>query len=202
VGYLIRDELVDGTCADYRREFDPNCILEGSASISELILVLAYYHQVFIRSFDSTTAIATRDDLQDSPVRMWLFGLVRVIELHFSELVASYFDDEGWRQYLSAERVDKARHLLEERRRRGQNPSLLDCLQFSDTGQIVVRNEILRSQAEFTSRCRGDEAIKSLERLRNNLAHAQDIVSFDWETSVRLSEVLDRVITTLRPKAR
>ena len=41
---------------------------------------------------------------------------------------------------------------------------------------------------------RGDEVIKSLERLRNNLAHTQDIIVFDWQTIVAITENLERLI--------
>ncbi len=125
---------------------------------------------------------------------MWLFGLITMIEMRFNSLIEQRFDDEGWMQYVSPARVEKARELLTERRRRGQNPSLLDCLQFADKAQIVVRDETLRKRVGFASRRRGDEVIAGIERLRNNLAHAQDIVSFDWEIIVALAGNLDRLI--------
>ena len=58
----------------------------------------------------------------------------------------------------------------------------------------MVRDEVLRDQIGFASRHRGDEVIKNLEKLRNNLAQAQDIVSLDWQTIVSLSENLETVI--------
>jgi len=36
--------------------------------------------------------------------------------------------------------------------------------------------------------------IKAVEALRNNLAHAQDIIARDWDTIVGLSENLDKVL--------
>ena len=39
-----------------------------------------------------------------------------------------------------------------------------------------------------------EQAFKGLERLRNNLAHSQDIISSDWEIIVQLSENLDQVL--------
>ncbi len=90
--------------------------------------------------------------------------------------------------------LDKAVQLQQERLRRNQHASLLDCLQFSDKAQIIVRDESLRRQVGFASRHRGEEVIKILERLRNNLAHSQDIVALDWETIVQMSENLDRLI--------
>ena len=97
---------------------------------------------------------------------------------------------------MSNQRFEKAFAHQAERQRRTQDPRLLDCLQFSDKAQIVVRDEVLRDQIGFASRRRGDEVIKNLEKLRNNLAHAQDIVSLDWQTIVSLSENLETVIQT------
>ena len=42
-----------------------------------------------------------------------------------------------------------------------------------------------------------DEVVKSFETLRNNLAHSQDIVAFDWDTIVGLANNLERVIELL-----
>ncbi|MEE2936647.1 MAG: hypothetical protein VYA84_11700 [Planctomycetota bacterium] len=39
-----------------------------------------------------------------------------------------------------------------------------------------------------------DESIKLLERLRNNLAHSQDIIADDWGTIVALSENFENVL--------
>jgi len=114
--------------------------------------------------------------------------------MRFLDLIELRFQDEGWQKYLSNQRLEKALTLQAERQRRNQDPRLLDCLQFSDKAQIVVRDEVLRNQIGFTSRRRGDEVIKNLEKLRNNLAHAQDIVALDWETIVALSENLETVI--------
>jgi hypothetical protein len=84
--------------------------------------------------------------------------------------------------------LEKAQALLEERRRRNQRVQLFDCLQFSDRGQIIARNEDIRKETIFGSRNQGEGAVKNLEKLRNNLAHAQDILTTDWDTIVQLCE--------------
>ena len=66
---------------------------------------------------------------------------------------------------------------------------LLDCLQFADKAQIVARHERLRQFTRFDSRRQIEEAGKRLEKLRNDLAHSQDIVANDWDTD--LDSVLD-----------
>jgi hypothetical protein len=132
--------------------------------------------------------------LQKPPVRMWLFGMVTLVEMRMGRLAEQLCEGETWRQFLSEGRLQKAEALLEERRRRNQNLKLIDCLQFSDKGQIIARNESIRGLTRFTSRRQVEEACKALESLRNNLAHSQDIITSDWETVVGLAADLDGVI--------
>ena len=125
---------------------------------------------------------------------MWLFGMVTLIEMRMTRMLEQLSPVEGWKQYLSDGRVRKAEDLLAERMRRNQNLDLIDCLQFSDKCQIIARNENLRSRTRFASRRQVEEAGKKLERLRNNLAHAQDIIATDWEALIELSENLDNLL--------
>jgi hypothetical protein len=121
---------------------------------------------------------------------MWLFGLVTLIELRWAELIAKHCPGDSWVNFVSEGRLEKARALLAERQRRNQSLELLDCLQFADKGQVVARNEELRKHTIFASRRQVEETCKRLEQLRNNLAHAQDILMCDWETIAELCEVV------------
>jgi hypothetical protein len=193
-GYLEYEDLGDGHCGDHIQHFDESTIISDSATLTEVVLKLDQYPRLFVRSLGMVAGVVTRLDLQDPPVRMWLFGMITVLEMRFLYLIENRFEDESWAHYISPARLDKARQLQAERRRRGQDARLLSCLQFSDKAQIVLRDETLRSQAGIASRHRGDEVIKNLERLRNNLAHTQDIVVFDWQTIVGIVENLERLM--------
>ena len=158
-------------------------VLGDNAPIIEAIRTLQDRPVAFVRILGEVGGLVTRTDLQDPPVRMWLFGLLTAIEMRFQTLIQQRFTDESWMQYVSPARVEKARLLLEERQRRNQSPTLIDCLQFSDKLQIIARDERLRDQVGFVSRARrADAAGKVLEALRNNLAHSQDIIASDWDT--------------------
>jgi hypothetical protein len=193
-GYLLRDELGAGVCGDYARPLESAVVVSDSTQIIDLIKALHEYPWVLVKMLGRPGGILTRADLQDPPVRMWLFGFVTAVEMRFLKLIEEHYTDESWMQYLSEARVTKAQEMLAERQRRNQSPTLLDCLQFSDKGQIVARNETLRVAVGFVSRRRADEAVKRLEALRNNLAHAQAIVDLDWDTIVAIAENLERVI--------
>ncbi|MCL4194381.1 MAG: hypothetical protein KJZ87_21780 [Thermoguttaceae bacterium] len=61
-------------------------------------------------------------------------------------------------------------------------------------GETLLRNEALRTRAGFVSRSRGEQTVKELEALRNNLAHSQDIIACEWEIIVKLIEHLDKFL--------
>ena len=193
-GYLVIDELGEGPCGQFCHPINEAKILSGNAHLSELVLALDQVPYFFVNFLGEISGIVTRSDLDDPPVRMWLFGLITLIEMRFLTLINRRFPQDGWQQYLSDKRLEKATALQQERQRRKQEPHLLDCLQFSDKAQIVIRDEQLREQIGFQSRRQAEQAIKNLEKLRNNLAHAQDIVSLDWKTIVNLSTNLKTVI--------
>jgi hypothetical protein len=196
-GYLLLDELGEGSCGQFCHPINEAKILPGNAHLSDLVLALDQVPYFFVNFLGEISGIVTRADLDDPPVRMWLFGLITLIEMRFATLIIRRFPAGGWEQYLSEKRLEKAAALQEERRRRKQDPQLIDCLQFSDKAQVVIRDEQLREQVGFASRRRAEQAIKNLEKLRNNLAHAQDIVALDWQTIVNLSENLEAVIELL-----
>lgn len=193
-GYVVYEELEDGVCADHVHGFEGDVVLADSTPLGDLVLSLVDARYAFVRLLGEVSGIVTREDLQDPPVRMWLFGMITIIEMYYRRMIEQYLGGGEWRQYLSPARVAKAEALLAERRRRNQNPRLLDCLQFGDKAQIVVRDADLRARAGFQSRNRAERAMKMLENLRNNLAHTQDIVAWDWDTIVVLAENIDRLI--------
>jgi hypothetical protein len=192
LGYVRQEELTEGTCGDAVHPFEEGDVVPESAAFPELVMRLDGRPRLFVTVLGQVGGIVTKTDLQKPPVRMWLFGMITILEMGLTRLVESAYPDGSWRQCLSEGRLHKAEALLEERRRRNQDLDLLDCLQFSDRGQIVLRNEELRNRAGFASRSRGEQTVKELEALRNNLAHSQDIIACDWDIIVKLMENLDR----------
>jgi hypothetical protein len=193
-GYIDRAELGDGPCGDGRKEFPPGSILADSAPLSAAVRVLAGAPQVFVTAFGEVAGVVTRDDLHKPPARMWLFGMVTMIELRYTRLIQEHCPNDSWRELLSEGRLKKAEELMAERHRRNRSVTLLDCLQLSDKGTVVSKCEAIRCRTIFASRRQVEEGIKLLEGLRNNLAHAQDIVATDWDAIVQLSGHVDRAL--------
>jgi CBS domain-containing protein len=195
-GYVKHEELCHGQCEDHLRPYEAAEVVPDSATLPEIVVRLNELPRVFVTAFGQVGGIVTRTDLQKAPVRMWLFGVISIIEMGLTRLIQGRFPDGNWREFVSEARLVKAETLLAERKRRNQELDLLDCLQLSDKGQIVLRNEDLRKEAGFRSRNKGEVTMKRLEALRNNLAHSQDIITCDWEIIVDITTFLDVLFET------
>lgn len=193
-GFVEREDLGTGVCADHIRPFEESNVIFESTALADLVVRLKNQRRLFVSILGQVGGIVSRTDLQKPPVRMWLFGMVTLIEMRFNRLIQRYCPDDTWKKFLSEGRVRKAEDLLAERARRNQDLSLLDCLQLTDKAQIIARNEELRNLTRFESKRQLDEAAKMLGKLRDNLAHSQDIISGDWEIIVALSESLDTLL--------
>lgn len=160
--------------------FAPGQVVGMDAPFSEVILVLSQHNQCFVSLLGAVMGIITRDDLQHPYARMWLFGIVTMLEMEAVTTIERLWPDNAWTSLISANRLAKAELLFAERLRRGQHSSLSSCLQFSDKMQILLEDETVFHAFNFPSKKAARKTCRNLESLRNNLAHAQDIVAFDF----------------------
>ncbi|MCP4901865.1 MAG: hypothetical protein GY906_33285 [bacterium] len=193
-GEVRREDLINGRCGDWIREIPDEAIVSSYAPVPELLTRIERHGHLFVLALGSIAGIITYADLQKAPVRMWLFGLITMIEQSITESIRLRYREEYWRSMLSPTRVGRAEELQQERRRRNESRDLVDCLQFGDKAWILFKEKEIRDQVGFTSRRVARQRVASLEKLRNRLAHAQDMVTEDLETIVRLALGLDTVL--------
>lgn len=196
-GYVVRADLGDGSLDKAMRPFEPSVLVTGDTSLSRVITTLNDQEQIFVTSFNTVVAVITRSDAEKPAVRMWLFGVITLLEMTLSRAIAMRFPDGSWTELLSPGRLVKATQLCEERKRIGLDADLLSFLQLSDIGGIFMKDPQLRALTKHTSRSQGENAFKKLAQLRDHLAHAQPIVQHNWLTIAGLSEVLDRTLEYL-----
>jgi hypothetical protein len=142
--------------------------------------------------------VVGREHLNGPIARMWLFGLLTLAEIGLTERIRRLWPGEAWHSHLSPTRLEKARALAEERARRGQPVELLDCLQFADKAQVLLSDAQQRALFGFETRGIASQAIRDLESLRNNLAHAQDIVTHDWPVVARMAIRIEELLEAFR----
>ncbi len=184
-GYVCSEDLISGTCGDHIRPFLPaDDLIPDSANLIDVVQSLAINQRCFLTILDRVGAIVTLSDLEKPPMRMFLFGMITIIEMTMTEILRQRYPDNLWQELLSDQRVALAKKLHDERTRRGQQVELIDCLQFGDKGWILTYDDELRQSLGHKSRNETRTAVKELETLRNNLAHTQEIIPSGWQRIV------------------
>lgn len=186
-GYVARDDL------QREHPFAPGQVLPDSASFSEIILALSRRPCCFVRILDAVSGIIVKDDIQHPYMRMWLFGVITMLEMETGPMIERLWPNDAWKAKISPGRLAKAEALLEERTRRNQRSTTLACLQFSDKMQMLIEDEQIFQTFGFPSRKAARMVCKDLESLRNNLAHAQDIVTHDFTQVARIAQRIESV---------
>jgi len=186
-GYVRSSDLNAGLCADKIKHFTVDQVVNGSATFGDVIHVLTRHDYCFVTVLDNITGVIRRDDVNKPMARMWLFGIVTIVEQQLLKLILERFPNGSWQQEVSEGRIEKAREIQTERQRRNVFCELIDCLQLSDKAQILIQDPVSLERLGLESKSVAKKTIKRLESLRNHLAHAQDIVTHDWPQIARLS---------------
>ena len=192
-GYVRAVDLGKGKCTDFMRNFTVDQIVDSTSTFTDVIHVLTRYDYCFVTMLGNVAGIISRDDINKPMVRMWLFGIVTMIEMTLVSLIHERFPEGKWERHLSAGRLQKAREIQKERQRRNLYCDLVDCLQLPDKALILVEDPVAMERLGMRSKRAAKRVIKELESLRNHLAHAQDIVRHDWPQIARLSMRIEEI---------
>lgn len=193
-GYIQSEKLTGHRCGDAQLPFAPGQLVNGTLPLAQLVPRLDAHPCCFVVAWEQVCGYVRREDVQKAPGRMWLFGMVTLIESRFGRLIETHCTEEEWKACMSPGRILKAEALCAERVRLGQHVRLIDCLQFADKTQIVAHIERLRNLTRFDSKRQIETIGRKLEKLRNNLAHSQDIITGDWQTIVTLAENVSSIL--------
>lgn len=195
-GYAMKDalSLEDGDkVGDHLVRFKPEDTLSETMPLLNVFEALRNSPRVFILILGRVGGIVTKGDLQKAPVRMWLFGLISLIEMQLLRIIRDCYPDDSWKSLISDTRLKKAELMLEDRRRRNEAIDLVDCLQFCDKCDIVLKSDELCRLIGFDSTVTC-EHMKSLESLRNELAHSQDIITGNWTGIADLAAKAEEIL--------
>ncbi len=195
LGYVRREELHVGTLEPFRHTFDDaRDIVHEHDTLTTVLERLVEQPVVYVRMMGQVSGIITKGDLQKAPVRMWLFGLVSLLEMHLLRILRARFEGDGWVELLSRRRVSNAQKVLDERLRRNEAIDLADCLQLSDKATIVASEPALRSELGLGGKKSTARLFREITALRNQLAHAHDIVSGNWPGMAKLARDIENLV--------
>jgi hypothetical protein len=193
-GWVGSADLVTGLLGERAHEFRREEVLDEAASLCVVLSALATADHLFIEWHCEVAGIITRRDLQKPALRMWLFGAITVLDANLTWAVEELFPADSWQGRITAGRLEKAIALRAERQRRGTNCRLVDCLQIKDKADILVRDAASLALLGFASRRESDRFTRDLEKLRNHLAHAQELEDEHLATAARLAGSIGTIL--------
>jgi predicted transcriptional regulator len=183
IGFVQASSLESGLIQNFTKRIDTDYIISDSTPIANLLSILKDKDHVFVLSGATIAGIITRSDLNKPALRVYLFGLTSLLEMHITFWVRIQYPVDKWKSELSEERLKMAFALWEKRRNVNQEIDLVECLQFCDKLDLLLRDESWRKRLQIQSRSQGKRILASAQTLRDTLAHSQVDLSegSNWE---------------------
>jgi len=177
------------------RSLKENEVITESTPIFDAIGFLREQPFLFIKEKREIKRIVTIADIDSMPIRIWLFGMVSLLEWHLREFIIS--NNIDWVISLPQKRLDYAKELYTQKEKNNEEASLIDCTQIADLSTIILKNWDLFSNI-FPDISKKEFKIQfnRVARLRNTLSHSLRL-KFEWnqiyEMSVFISNTLKRI---------
>jgi len=194
VAWVGEKDLGGRALGDHAHEIRREDLLEEATGLSGVLGALAGAEQVFVDWLGEIAGVITRRDLQKPPLRMWLFGAITVLDANLSTAIGELYPRESWQPLITPGRLEKAVVLRAERERRGSPCSLLDCLQLKDKADLLLSDRESLAALGFSSQREADRFTRDIEKLRNHLAHAQELEPPHLATASRLGSLIHSII--------
>jgi hypothetical protein len=192
-GFVGIASLSKGAGQTWGREFAAGQLVYATSTFMDVIEILTRHDWCFVMERGNVIGAISRIDMHKPVGRMWLFGILTLAELEFTERIRRKWPGESWNRLLSPQRMDKARQLLAERERRKEKCHLIDCLQLADKIEILIADPSELAAIGIPSQSLARRVGKQIESLRNSLAHAQSFVEQDWPQIVRLTRRIHKM---------
>ena len=197
IGYVRRIDLTGGKVSDHCINLSEDIQIQEDLELPGIMGRLKDHDFVFVNVGRDNEGIITRADLNKPLVRVYLFGLISLMEMHLTYWVRAMYPDDSWKASLTPERLQMAENVQAKRRLKKQNLELVGCLQFCDKSRLVLRCDNTRNNLQLGSRGKGGSKLKHVEDLRDTLAHSQyDLVGGrSWKHLIENVEWMENVIT-------
>ncbi|MGI3060635.1 CBS domain-containing protein [Vibrio alginolyticus] len=196
IGYVNTSDLKDGIIEQYRLDITIEQIISDSTPLASLLNVLQESEFLYVNHGAKVVGIITKADLNKPPVRVYVFGMLSLFEMHLNSWIRYEYPNNSWQDKLSEQRLAKAEETYELRKRNNQDLSLIDCLQLADKRALLAKSEAFRERFDFSKK--GFERFtRYVEQIRNEIAHSQDsiIASLPWGCFVEVLAEVDRFLT-------
>lgn len=197
IGYVTKQSLGGGNLTEHVAPFVDDHILDENASLHIALDFLKDREWGFVRFLNCPVGIITRGDLQKSPVRMWLFGLISLLEMRLVHRLREAYPDSTWLPYLNEKRIEAAQKVLKDRTKNNEAIDLAECLQLCDKKTIYGKSNLLKALHPFDSKGKWDKFMDAVVVLRDSIAHSNSVAFGPWPVISSLVDDMEKCLLLL-----
>ncbi len=191
IGYVEAKEIGNESFDKYIKEIELDLVISESTPIADLINEFENKDFLFVLVGSKITGILTKADINKPPVRIYVFGTISLFEMHLNSWITHHFPEDSWQNEISKARIANAKEIFDKRQGNNLELSLLECIQFCDKRDILLKSDDFLSVFTFSNKA-FKKLLKNAEKIRNELAHSQNsiIANIEWVEFVKtLSEI-------------
>lgn len=141
IGYIAYNQFKEGEISDYLRQFELDILISDSTPICDLLDILYEKEFVYVLDKNSIEGIVTRADINKPIVRIYLFGIISLFELHLNYWINKNHKEIDWLKILVEKRVNIAQEIYEQRKGNNSQLTLLECIQLCDKKSILLKTD-------------------------------------------------------------
>ncbi len=196
IGYWMRRERTDGVLGDDVLEFVDDEIMPSTCPLPEALHYLAEKPRLFVKESGTVVGIITRADLHKPAVRIWLYGLISVLEIHMFELIREEYSGNDWGKKLSCRRRKHILKIHSSRKKMNEDIDLLYCTEFCDKRTIIEKSNLFKVTGIESKKVFSKE-FKRIGDIRDWVAHSCKIEKSGCERVSELSEKIESIINNI-----
>ena len=195
IGYVVAEEIGDDEFKKYIKDFEFQYVISDSTPIAEIFAVLSTKNFAFVVYGNDIAGIITKADVNKPPVRIYVFGIISLLEMHLNSWINHYYPDSTWVDKIDKDRIEAASNIYDQRKGNNQELSLLECLQFCDKRDLLLNTDEFLGVFEF-SKNKFESFIKRAEKIRNELAHSQNsiISNIEWSKFIETIDLTEKFL--------
>lgn len=198
IGYVERPDVSSG--GEKVLNMSVHQLIAETTPLWQAMARLAESRWLFVLTPEGPNGIVTVADLAKQPARLLMFGVISLLEMTMLALIRREYKDNSWEDYLKLSRVTKAQELLTQRRNKGQEIDLVDCLQWCDKATICASTKGVLECWNMgdTKECK--QFLNQGQELRDLIAHAQHPApDGEWSDVVQWLQKADLLIQISLP---
>lgn len=195
LGYIVREKLGEDAIENYIKKFEIEIVISESTPLSELFEILLKKEYVYVLSSNSVEGIVTRADINKPIVRIYLFGLISLFELHLNFWITENYKHNSWMNILNSTRIKSAKEIFDKRKGNNIQLTLLECIQLCDKRDILKTTENFTKEFDYSKK-EFEKLLKNVEIVRNELAHSQNsiIANLEWTDFVNAIKMTEEFL--------